>query len=58
LKYLAYLDPGTGSVFLQAIIGVALAGIVAFRAFFGKISAKIRSLFKRKNVVDEEENEG
>jgi hypothetical protein len=57
VKYIAYLDPGTGSLFIQAIIGVLLAGIVAFRGFFGGMVSKIRGLFNRKKLSDDEENE-
>ncbi len=57
MKYFAYLDPGTGSLFIQAIIGVVLAGIVAFRSFFGAMFVRIRGLFGRKDKPADEENE-
>jgi hypothetical protein len=35
----AYLDPGTGSVILQSLIGIAAIGGAAVGAFFGRIKA-------------------
>jgi hypothetical protein len=35
----AYLDPGTGSVILQSLIGIAAIGAAAVGAFFGRIKA-------------------
>jgi hypothetical protein len=48
----AYIDPGTGSLFLQAVIGVLLAGGVIFRNFIRDIPGKLKSLFTRKPVND------
>lgn len=46
---MAYLDPGTGSIIIQAVVGAA-AGIAIFgRKFFGNITHKVRSIFSRKN---------
>lgn len=51
----AYLDPGTGSMFIQAIFGAALAAIVVMRTFFRKALIKARLAFSsRKDIVDEE----
>ncbi len=44
----AYLDPGTGSLVLQAAIGVVAGSLVALRIYWGKI----KSFFKRKNSRD------
>lgn len=42
---LSYLDPGTGSIIAQSIIGViAGIGLFARRYFFGLVS-KVRKLF-------------
>ena len=57
MKYIAYLDPGTGSLFLQAVIGVLLAGAVAFRSFFGRLFAKISQLFSRKQKASDDKDE-
>lgn len=39
----AYIDPGTGSVILQAVIGLFFAGAVTIKMFWQKII----SFFKR-----------
>lgn len=44
----AYLDPGTGSLILQAVIGVIAGALMALRIYWGRI----KSLFKRKNYGD------
>lgn len=49
-QYLAYLDPGTGSLFFQAIVGGILAGSVMFRSFFTRIVDRLKLAFSR---VDE-----
>lgn len=41
---LLYIDPGTGSLLLQLLIG----GIVAFGLFFKNFWFKIASFFKKK----------
>ena len=45
----AYLDPGTGSVILSALV----AGIVAIKSYWFLIINKVKSLFKRKNIQEE-----
>ena len=35
----AYLDPGTGSMIVQAIIGAAVTALVAGRVYWDKIKA-------------------
>ena len=40
----AYLDPGTGSVILSAIV----AGIVAVKSYWFLILNKIKNIFKKK----------
>lgn len=43
----AYLDPGTGSIVVQALIGVT-AGVALFgRKTIGLLVTKVRSLFKK-----------
>ena len=44
----AYLDPGTGSIILQATIGAIAGALVAVRVFWHRI----RSFLKRKNDGD------
>ena len=45
----AYLDPGTGSVILSALI----AGVVAIKSYWFLIINKVKNLFKRKNIQEE-----
>lgn len=46
----AYLDPGTGSMFIQAIFGAALAVIVVMRTFFRKALTKARVVFSSRKI--------
>jgi hypothetical protein len=46
--FLLYIDPGTGSLLLQFLIGVALA----VSMFFKTIRYKLRSLFGRKKEAE------
>ncbi len=43
----AYLDPGTGSLFIQAIIGAVVGGLFVFRSFLAKIAMKFRGRGKQ-----------
>lgn len=43
----AYLDPGTGSLLLQALIGGVAAGLFAFRQYWGRIKGSLGSRFTR-----------
>ena len=52
----AYLDPGTGSIILQALLGL-IAAIGATSSFYWKkIKSKIKLLFKKKDKKDFSEN--
>jgi len=42
----AYVDFGTGSYFLQIVIGVLLGGIVTFKAYKEKIILFIKKIYK------------
>lgn len=44
----AYIDPGTGSVALQAILGALLAGGFFFRRIWGRLTAGFRSALSSK----------
>jgi hypothetical protein len=46
----AYLDPGTGSMIVQAIIGAAVTALVAFRFYWDKVKAFV--LGKRSEAPD------
>jgi hypothetical protein len=43
----AYLDPGTGSMILQGIIGTVAAGFAFFSLFFQRIKKKISGWIAR-----------
>jgi hypothetical protein len=47
---LAYLDPGTGSLILQMLIGIVLGGMVIFRNSFGNL---LYMLGIRKNKTED-----
>jgi hypothetical protein len=48
----AYLDPGTGSLILQAVIGVIAGALVALRIYWDRV----KSFIKRKNSRDGRSN--
>lgn len=48
----AYLDPGTGAIIIQAIIG-AFAAIVVY---WSKFKQYIKTLFKKKDINDNDIN--
>ena len=43
----AYLDPGTGSIILQAVIGVAVGGLFAIGIFWQRTKTFVKNLFSR-----------
>ena len=43
----AYLDPGTGSIILQAVIGVAVGGLFAVGIFWQRVKTFFTNLFSR-----------
>ena len=45
----AYIDPGTGSILIQAIVGGIIGFFVILRQFGGKIFIYTKQLFRRKN---------
>lgn len=54
MRLFAYLDPGTGSLFIQAIIGGVLAVVVTLRSFIKTAFYKIKMVFSRQKIDDEE----
>lgn len=44
LEYLAYIDPGAGSLLVQAIVGGLLAGLYMIKLYWGKLKAVVRRL--------------
>ncbi len=51
----AYLDPGTGSVILQAIIAFIATAGATITFYWRKIKIKIKSLFTKKNKTNNSE---
>lgn len=47
ISVLAYIDPGTGSLVLQMIIGSALAGLLAIKMFWRQLTAFAAGLFSK-----------
>ena len=45
----AYLDPGTGSIILQAIIGFIAAALATISLYWNKLKLFLNKLFKKKN---------
>lgn len=54
MELFAYIDPSTGSLFIQAAIGSLLAISVALRGFIRSTFYKLKLVFSRQNVADEE----
>jgi hypothetical protein len=50
---LAYIDPGTGSIILQAIIGAIFAGLVTLKFYW----ARVKRVFTKRSVTTEGDNE-
>ena len=46
----AYLDPGTGSLILQLILGGVAAFFATVGVFFSRIKSNIKKIFNSKNV--------
>ena len=49
----AYIDPGTGSIVLQAVIGALVGGLVAIGLFWNRIKTFVRNLFSRSKKSEE-----
>lgn len=54
MDFFGYIDPGTGSLFIQSLIGVGLAVGIAFRTTIGKTLRKLRTFLNRQAVKKEE----
>jgi hypothetical protein len=46
-EFCAYIDPGSGSLILQMLLGAALAVSFAIRGFWSRVTGTIRALFGR-----------
>ena len=52
---MAYLDPGSGSFILQLLIAAILGGLIAIRAYWGRVKNFIRGIFSRSDPEEESE---
>tara|TARA_Y100001970_G_C13990920_1_gene728176 strand:- start:331 stop:558 length:228 start_codon:yes stop_codon:yes gene_type:complete len=52
----AYLDPGTGSIILQAIIGFIAAGITTISIYWSKFKSLISRIFNKKEIEKDKSN--
>lgn len=41
--FLAYIDPGAGSLFVQAIVGGTLAALYAIKQYWHKLKARLKN---------------
>ena len=48
----AYLDPGTGSMILQALVGGIAAGLAVISIYFQRIKTLYKNLFSKSNQSD------
>ena len=55
MRYFAYLDPATGSLFIQIVIGGFFAVSVALRSYIKTMFDKIKLAFARQTVRGEED---
>jgi len=52
--FLAYIDPGAGSLFVQAVIGGTLAALYAIKLYWHKLKAGLKSLLNRRKGPPEQ----
>ena len=49
----SYIDAGSGSMLVQAVIGVVLAGTVVFRSYFHKMYSKVKLITRKKSLNED-----
>jgi hypothetical protein len=49
--HFAYIDPGAGSLFFQALLGSLLAGSLIFRRMLSKMGMNLRKAYSRVESV-------
>ncbi|MDZ7698228.1 MAG: hypothetical protein U5R49_15340 [Deltaproteobacteria bacterium] len=52
----AYIDPGTGSMFIQAVLAVIAACAVSVGVFWRRLKAFLRRTFSRNKHIDGNSN--
>jgi hypothetical protein len=57
LRSQAYLDPGSGSFFLQLLIASLLGALFVLKTYWGRVKAFFARLFKRSSGESEEGHE-
>ncbi len=50
----AYLDPGTGSIILQAILGFIAAALAYFSFYWNKVKVFLSKLFKKNKKSEQD----
>lgn len=55
MKYFGYIDPGAGSIFIQALLGTILATVVVLRNFFRRLIAKVRFASSSRQTTRDDE---
>jgi cytochrome b len=53
----AYLDAGTGSIILQAVLGALVGALVAVKLFWGQIKSFFARLFHRSKRHEEPQDQ-
>lgn len=53
----AYLDPGTGSYFIQIALAALVGALFAIRLFWGRIKAFFQKLFSKHRGAEEQDAE-
>jgi len=48
-----YIDPGTGSIVLQVLLGAVVGGVVALKLYWARVRAWFVRLFSRSSREDE-----
>ena len=52
----AYIDPGTGSLMIQVLIGALLGGLVTIKIYWGKIKLLFRKWFSKRKSGKQSED--
>ena len=52
----AYLDPGTGSLVIQILIGALFGGLVTIKIYWGKIKPLFRKCFSKRKSGKQRED--
>ena len=55
-KVCAYIDPGTGSLILQMILGILFGGLFVVKLFWHKIKIFFNNLFSKKGKHEKAED--